>query len=128
MDFTGQDIIDVRDLIARFEELESLKDNAGGTFNEPYTAEDAEELKALQALLSDLKGNGGDEQWRGDWYPLSLIREGYFVAYTEELVKDTEGLPRDFPSYIVVDWEATAENVKADYSTVEFDGQTYYYR
>jgi antirestriction protein len=128
MDFTGQDIIDVRDLIARFEELESLKDNAGGTFNEPYTAEDAEELKALQALLSDLKGNGGDEQWRGDWYPVSLIREDYFVDYCQELLEDIGDIPKGLPGYIVIDWEATAENLKADYSTVDFDGQTYYYR
>ena len=34
----------------------------------------------------------------------------------------------DFPSWIEIDWEATAENVKQDYSELEYEGGTYFYR
>jgi hypothetical protein len=50
------------------------------------------------------------------------------VDYCQELLEDIGDIPKGLPGYIVIDWEATAENLKADYSTVDFDGQTYYYR
>ena len=55
------DVIDVRDLIARFEELESLSDNEGGTFNAAMSDTKRAELQALKTTLSELKGMGGDE-------------------------------------------------------------------
>lgn len=121
LDLTA-DIIDVRDIIERFEELEDEREN------EALDAEGEAEIVVLQALLDDLKGNGGDEQWRGDWYPVTLIRDSYFTDYTEELVKDCYGMPADLPSFIEIDWAATAENCKVDYTTTEIDGETYYYR
>ena len=76
------DVIDTRDIIARVEELESLKDDhetdpEGGHWSD----EDAQELDTLAAILDDLKGYGGDEQLRGDWYPVTLINERYWVDY-----------------------------------------------
>jgi len=113
------DCIDVRDVIARFEELES---------DENRTEEETEEFNHLQGLLDELKGNGGDEDWRGDWYPVTLIHETYFVDYCEELLKDIGDLPKDIPWYIEIDWEKTAKHLKADYAECDFDGQSYYYR
>lgn len=121
------DIIDVRDIIERIEELESLKDDHeaepdGGHWSD----EDAQELRTLTDIMDDLKGYGGDEQWRGDWYPVTLIRESYFTDYTEELVCDCYDLK--LPPFVHVDWEATAREVQVDYSTVEIDGVTFFYR
>lgn len=116
-----EDILDIRDIIERFEELEAEFDSAMET-------SEAEEFTLLQSLLEELKGNGGDEQWKGDWYPVTLIRESYFEDYIEELITDCGYISRDFPSWIKIDWEETAENVKVDYSEVEIDGVTYYYR
>lgn len=31
-------------------------------------------------------------------------------------------------SDIAIDWEATAENLRMDYSSVEIDGHTYWFR
>lgn len=114
-----EDVLDVRDIIERFEELESSEDR------DEY---DEQEFKSLQSLLDELCGNGGDEQWKGDWYPLILIREDYFEEYCEELVSDIGDLPREIPSYIEIDWKATAENIKVDYFSVDFDGVTYWTR
>lgn len=135
LDLTA-DIIDVRDIIARVEDLE---DNIV-TFSEDEdderrakawgeaNPEDAQELAVLTAILDELEGYGGDEQWRGDWYPVTLIRETYFPTYCEELCDDIGAVPRDFPAYIVIDWEATARNLRVDYSEVAIDGVTYFYR
>ena len=123
------DIIDVRDIIERIEELESLKDDHE---SEPdgghWSDEDAQELQTLTDIMDDLKGYGGDEQWRGDWYPLTLIRESYFADYCQDLVIDCGGLPASIPDYLVIDWEATSRNLKVDYSEVEIDGVTFFYR
>ena len=123
-----QDTIDVRDIIERYENLESIKDNSGGTFNEAFTDSMAVERALLEDLLADLKGNGGEEQWRGDWYPLTLIRDSYFQTYAQELIEDCDGIPRDLPSYIKIDWQATARNIRVDYTSVEINGITYWYR
>ena len=137
-----EDVLDVRDIIERFEELEESRDafqseNELEDYQGEKTSaekwgewEDENEYNNIKGLLEDLKGNGGDEQWRGEWYPLTLIREDYFEDYCEELVSDIGGLPREIPSYIVIDWSKTAENLKVDftYFSVDFDGETYWTR
>lgn len=133
----SDDMIDVRDVIERFEELESEREDA--TTGEDKAADsaaleawdatdDGAEYANLKSLLDDLNGNGGDEQWRGDWYPVGLIRHSYFVDAMEELVKDIGDLPQNIPGYLAIDWDATAENLRVDYTSTEFDGVEYWYR
>ena len=145
----NNDVWDMRDLIGRFEEIEAdlltafneqqeiegddtatddAEDSAFLEWAAQTTHDDAEEYLQIKAVLAELCGNGGDEQWRGDWYPLIFIRENYFVDYCRELVSDIGDMPREIPSYIEIDWDATADNLKVDYSEVEIDGDTYFYR
>jgi len=44
--------------------------------------------------------------------------------FTQELLEDTGGLPKDLPAYIYIDWESTARDIMMDYT--EEDG--YYFR
>lgn len=88
----------------------------------------SDELRTLEALLEDLAGYGGDHQWEGVWYPVTLIRDDYFENYAQELCEEIGDMPKGFPSYIEIDWEATARNIRQDYSSTEFDGVTYWYR
>ena len=124
LDLTA-DIIDVRDIIARVEELETMREGLDKT-DPDQDADLAAEHCQLAHILEDLKGMGGDEQWRGDWYPITLIRESYFTDYTEELISDCYNLK--LPDFVHVDWEATAREVKVDYSETNIDGVTYFYR
>jgi antirestriction protein len=112
------DTIDVRDIIARFEELRGIMP----------VSEHLDEFEQLGNILEELKGQGGDEQWQGDWYPVTLISEVYFIEYAQELCQDIGAIPDDFPSYIEIDWEVTARNIQMDYTEVEIDGTTYYFR
>ena len=144
------DVLDVRDLIERFEELESEKEIAlenvpaseyGNEENPEWVAwqesDIFEEFSQLEEILEELKGGGGDEQWRGDWYPITLINEDYFTDSIKELVEDCgyinrpRGKGRDedaLPWWIEVDWEKTADNCTVDYTTIEIGDVTYYYR
>ena len=132
------DMLDVRDLIERYEELENelsaitdIEDEIESldpkedkeeirTAKENLEAkkkeleDEREEFKQLEEILEELRGNGGDEQWRGDWYPITLINSDYFTDYTEEMVKECYEFPREIPWWIKIDWEETAENVKVE--------------
>ena len=120
------DIIDVCDIIARVEELEELIEGEGCA---DQCQEYADEMSALQAILADLQGMGGDEQWRGDWYPLTLIRDSYFRDYAEELADDCGMIPKDAKWPLnCIDWEHAARELRYDYSGVDIGGVTYWTR
>jgi hypothetical protein len=57
-----------------------------------------------------------------------LIHFDYFTEYTKELLIDCGYINKDFPSWIELDWEATAKNVADDYSYIDYQGETYLFR
>jgi len=135
------DVIDLRDITDRVEELrDEVEGNVPGSIKGTWiildedgavyadVTEQRQELATLESLLSELKGYGGDHDWEGDWYPGCLIRDSYFTSYAQELCEDIGDIPSNLPSYIEIDWEATARNIQQDYSSVEYDGVTYWYR
>jgi hypothetical protein len=132
-DFSNtDDIIDVRDIIARVEELEALapetpEDIMPGTGEE--REENARELDELTNLLDVLEGMGGDEQWRGDWYPVTLIRDDYFRTYAQELAEECGMIPENagWPARCI-DWNQAARELRMDYSSIEYGGVTYWTR
>lgn len=120
------DIIDVRDIIARVEELETELEAQD---EDSCDADTMAERNALVAILADLQGLGGDEQWRGDWYPLTLIRNGHFRGYAEQLADDIGAIPKDAQwPMTCIDWEQAARELRYDYSAVDIEGVTYWTR
>lgn len=142
------DIIDLRDVIARFEELEAELENlrelivdaedggnakaideaksALGTWKE---GDEGGEFDLLRQMLSDCKGMGGDEEWCGDWYPVMLIRYSHFTDYAQELAEDCGMIQKDAKwPYTCIDWDHAARQLLMDYSTVSFDGVNYHCR
>ena len=124
------DMLDVRDLIERFEELEGEREalDEDKAALEDWDGDNGNELEELKELLEELCGRGGDHQWKGDWYPVTLIRDSYFVDAMQELVKETGDMPKGFPAYLEIDWDATARNLQQDYTSVEYGDVTYWYR
>jgi hypothetical protein len=94
-----------------------------------YEHEELAELKTLTALLDNLKGYGGDHKWRGNWYPGIMVRDSFFEDYARDFaegigaVNDDAGWPAT-----CIDWEAAAKELQQDYSTVEYESTTYWYR
>ncbi len=121
----GENMLDVRDLIERFEELEEQKDDEAAGLDE----EEAEEFAALGDVLGSLVGCDGDHQWRGDWYPVTLVRDSYFEDYAREFAEDVGAIPSDckWPC-TCIDWGQAADELRQDYSSVEYGDETYWYR
>lgn len=134
-DFNNQsEVIDSRDVIARIEELTAERDEyVSGAPDGTETpapelwAEDNPELARELDSLEKLASQG--EDYAPDWeHGETLIHNDYFTAYCEELVKDTADLPKGIPPYIVIDWQATADNLRVDYTEIDFDGEAYLVR
>lgn len=108
-----KNIIDVSELHDRAKELRDERDALEGMPLREWEEEYGEDLKEIEVILEEC-GDG------------PLIHEDYFTKYVEELcndIGDTSGLPW----YVVVDWEATANNVMLDFTTVDFEDEIYYY-
>jgi hypothetical protein len=110
------DTLDTRDILERIKELESDKDS--------LEEEETKELKILSDLIEEIDSMCGEQSSDG----VFLISDYYWAEYVEEMVQDIGDLPHGIPHYIVIDWEATADNVKVDYDEIDFDGQTFLYR
>lgn len=125
---TTDDIIDVRDIIARVEVLEAI-DGIEDAIAARDENDDASELVDLRALLADLEGAGGDEQWRGDWYPVTLIRDDYFRTYAQDLAEDIGAIDANaaWPARCI-DWTQAARELRMDYTSVTYAGITYWTR
>jgi hypothetical protein len=148
----SDDCIDVRSVITRFEDLAAEiangKEGARATWDSDEAArgeltrdafadeyvevnlfDEAEEIRKLTALLDDLRGNGGDHEWKDHWYPVTLIRDSYFKEYAQELAEDIGAIdPKASWPNDCIDWDKASSELKTDYQTVEFDGVTYWYR
>lgn len=112
------DYIDSRDVEERIEELEEIEQDDEQELDE-Y---DQEELDNLRKLKEQGEGYS-------DWkYGETLIRASAFTDYVEEMCQDCGYISKDFPWWICVDWDKTAEHVGQDYTTVDFNGVNYYIR
>ena len=116
----------MRDIIERFEELENLIE---GESCEDKCAEYKLELSNLSLVIESVEGLGGDEQWRGNWYPVTLIRDSYFKQYAQELAEDIGAVKSDAQwPHTCIDWEHAARELKDDYIAVDIGDLTYWTR
>ena len=131
-------VIDSRDVIEEIAQLrESLEAASGkdcgdfggdaGWLEYCLTCDDCdhEEVEKLTALVNLQDQCECYSEWT---YGEQLIHSSHWVDYVQELIKDCGELPRNIPSYIEIDWEATADNVEWDYERVNFDGEEYLIR
>ena len=84
----------------------------------------SEELTELESLKEEISDNSDE----GFEYGLQLIHENYIDDYLDELLEDCGYIPKDLPSWIEIDWQATYDNMKEDYSEIELNGNTFYVR
>lgn len=136
-------ILDTRELI---ETREELKQQVLDSFleNFPHYEEMTESFEDI------LFGEEEIESWGEDWldeidqifcideiedeigsefdFGVTLIPEDDFTDYVTDLLEELGYISKDFPSWIEIDWEETADNVRQDYSEIEYEGKTYLYR
>ncbi len=108
------DIIDPRDVI---EAIDTMRYNCNG-------AGEALEFAALVEFAAE------GEDYATDWaYGAALIRGSYFEEYAEQMAEDIGAVNSDggWPADCI-DWERAARELQIDYTSVEFDGVTYWTR
>lgn len=133
INFAGSDVIDVRDIIARVEELRELLEdyeNKDGDLElHDENLANQQELEFLEEALLELAGHGGDEQWEGDWYPVILITDHYFTEYAKGLAEEC-GMYDSNASWPMccIDWDEAASQLQLDYSGINIAGTTFLYR
>ena len=84
----------------------------------------SEELAELEALKEEIESSSDE----GFEYGIQLIHENYIDDYLDELLEDCGYIPKDLPSWIKIDWQATYDNMKEDYTEIELNGNTFYVR
>lgn len=109
-------IIDSRDLHNRYEELLHDLDNLDPEAEETQWAEElAAEIAAFEPFIKDVPDD------------VQLISEDHINDYVLESVSDQDDGPAGLASWVVIDWDATAANLRMDYTEIEIDDATYYY-
>ena len=83
---------------------------------------DMEELESLKNVIWQAKGCGDFD------YGETLISFDYFTEYCKELCGEIGAVTTNMPWYIEsnIDWEGVAEDIKMDYTEIDFDGQIFY--
>lgn len=116
--------------VSAFEEAEqTAKDElatAHANVKDWDESDEGQELAKLKAFVEEAEGCCSS-----DWtYGATLIHEDYFEDYARELADDL-GLCDDRKAqwpHTCIDWAQAADELKQDYTSVDFDGETYWIR
>lgn len=82
------------------------------------------EYQPLFDFASEFKGYAADYE-HGE----AAIRDSYFVEYAEQMAEDIGAIGRNMSWPLNhIDWDAAADELKSDYTAIEFDGVTYWVR
>lgn len=94
-------------------------DEAGDTYED-----EREELSQLRELAEEASG------YAADWeHGEALIRDSYFETYAETLADDIGAIDSNATWPLNhIDWEAAADELKIDYTSVSFGGVDYWVR
>ncbi len=114
---------DSRQIIDRIEELENANtdDNGVTAFLDEDEKDEYDQLKTIE---NDCEGYAPDWQ-----YGTTFISDGAFVDYAEEVAQDIGAIDSDFGWPLgYIDWEAAADALKMDYTSVTIDGEDWWYR
>lgn len=139
-DIFGLEAVQVDMVRGRVDELEEVlvgddvldDDEREALLKTALTHAEYDELLTLREL--DKEAGGASSEWE---HGESLIRDTSFVQYTKDLIADCyDDIPTSgrnhgdrWPyNHITIDYEAAAEELKQDYTTVEVGGVTWYIR
>ena len=136
--------LDTRDLETTREELkQQILDSFLETF--PQYEEITESFEDIRLEEEEI------ESWKSDWedelkqieeidiienecsefsFGETLIDEDDFEEYCQEFIEDCGYISKDMPTIISnnIDWAGIADDMKQDYSEIEYQGNTYLYR
>jgi len=119
----GDDIIDLRDVVTKRDELIERRDDKDQ--EDPLDEDEVTYLESVKALEDEI---GEDLDSAADNEPV-MISDDYFTAYAEQLADDIGAIDSNAEWPLNhIDWEAAADELKADYTEVAFGGTDYFHR
>ena len=103
-----------------YEEIEFINEEA---FTQAYEGV-IKNHKEITDFCEELENYGGFEHGE------SIISEDYFTEYSKELCNDAGYVPDNLPTFIEnnIDWSGVADDLRVDYTTTDYQGQTYLMR
>jgi hypothetical protein len=122
-----EDVIDSRTVTARIEYLSDQRDAGDRVGDDALDDHEAAELAALIALRDEAEG------YADDWdHSATLIRDSYFKDYARDYAAELNDDHGDLDGcrwpYSHIDWDAAADELKMDYTSVAFGDVDYWTR
>jgi len=117
------DETEVESLEETLEENESALRDAESALKGWDEGDEGQELKALEALQDEAEGYS-------DWkYGAALIRDDHFEDYARQYAEEIGAVDSNasWPNDCI-DWKRAASELQMDYTSVDFDGVTYWIR
>lgn len=113
--------LNLHELASEWEDLynESMDDD-----NE-LDSDDIERMEKLQELADEL---GYSDLIAASHDSIDLIEESDFEDHARDLAENVSNIDLSIWPATCIDWEKAAEELQSDYSTIEWDGGTYYVR
>jgi hypothetical protein len=110
--------------------LGELSDATERFLAQPEQAEQVEKYVELaRELTANVDVGPDDLEWAADNYGVTLIPESGFQDYARELAEDIGAIdPQAGWPLHCIDWERAANELATDYTLIEYDGDSYYYR
>lgn len=124
--------INVRDLHKEADEIKSEIEDLTEEINDIIEDEDPipqETIDDLNDQIEDLNIKLKEIESITDYVDINktLINDNYFEDYARDLADGIYGIKDCWP-FDCIDWEQAANALKNDYSSVDYDGETYWYR
>lgn len=141
----GDNIIDSRDVIKAFEDLNNEYETLCETLKESYEEwegeKDKDAIKDIKDAVAALEEWSDYDDWKelkdlveeaegyGDWkYGETMILDSYFEDYARELADDIGAVKGEgWPNHCI-DWKQAADELKMDYTSVSFGDYEYWIR
>lgn len=122
-----KDLIDSRDVSRRIDELDDEREayDDVATGDEDWETDNEDDAKELAALIR-FRDDANTSEWKSG---VTFVRDSHFTDYAEQLADDIGAIDSNAKWPLNhIDWDAAADELKTDYSSVEFDGVTYWYQ
>ena len=123
-DLKGDDTIDSQDLIAALESYDEAIEEDNDTYSDE---EKAEIKKTYGELAEEVRQLDGCVP---DWvYGATMIHEDHFTEYAQDFADGIGAYDHDAPWPLNhIDWEAAANELRNDYTTISYAGHDYLVR
>lgn len=131
-----EDWFDTRDIEERLREIEDVEieiergdEEDEESFIERMREEDsylADEYQTLRNLQDEGRAAYNEVNWDGG---ITMVKDDHFPDYAEEYAREIGAIDREHGwPHQHIDWEAAAEELLIDYTSIEINGTTYWGR